>query len=101
MVVTESSISHMEAPSSRHCTTRCFVASKKVRFEHFLTYKLVLKFYYSANWRSVSSHDPLPPNAIYAGNDSDGSAIYVGRSYHENELLPAKVIPSKNVAYSE
>lgn len=37
--------------------------------------------------------------AILAGNDVDGSPIYVGKAYHEGDLIPAKVIPSKNVAY--
>lgn len=54
-----------------------------------------------ADWQAVSAHDALPQHAIYAGNDCDGSAIYVGRAHHEGELLPAKVIPSKNVAYSK
>lgn len=34
-----------------------------------------------------------------AGRDTDGSPIYVGRSAHGADLIPAKVIPSKQVAY--
>lgn len=34
-----------------------------------------------------------------AGNDADGSPIFVGRAYHEGDTIPAKVIPSKNAAY--
>lgn len=37
--------------------------------------------------------------AIIAGNDVDGAPIYVGKAFHEGDLIPAKVIPSKNVAY--
>lgn len=53
------------------------------------------------NWVSsqFTSHGGVPPNAVHAGRDIDGSAIYVGRSYHNGDLLPAKVIPSRNVAY--
>jgi hypothetical protein len=39
------------------------------------------------------------PSAVYGGNDADGSPMYVGRTYHEGDQLPAKVIPSKQAAY--
>lgn len=29
----------------------------------------------------------------------DGCSIYVGRAFHEGDMIPAKVIPDKNVAY--
>lgn len=70
------------------------------------------------NWVHTSAHAPLPPNAVYAGNDTDGSPIYVGRawvlkksiyslnfnylsfsSHHEGDLLVAKVLPTKQVSY--
>lgn len=51
------------------------------------------------SWISATSHSAYQPNAVLAGHDIDGAQIYVGRSYHEGDLLPAKVIPSKNVAY--
>lgn len=54
-----------------------------------------------AQWIHTSSHAPLPPNPIFAGNDSDGSPMYVGRVYHAGEQLPAKVIPSKKIAYGK
>uniref|UniRef100_T1H389 DUF3421 domain-containing protein n=1 Tax=Megaselia scalaris TaxID=36166 RepID=T1H389_MEGSC len=41
----------------------------------------------------------MPPNAFLAGHDSDGTPIYVGRAYHSGDILPAKVVPSKNKAY--
>lgn len=50
-------------------------------------------------WLQSSAHAGIPPNAVYAGNDADGSPIYVGRAFHEGDQLPAKVIPSKQVAY--
>lgn len=37
--------------------------------------------------------------AIRAGRDADGCNIYVGRAFHENDLLPAKVIPDKQLAF--
>lgn len=41
----------------------------------------------------------LPPNPCYVGNDSDGTPIYVGRAFHAGDQLPAKVMPSKQIAY--
>lgn len=41
----------------------------------------------------------MPEGAILCGHDIDGSQIYVGRSWHEGDQLPVKVIPSKRAAY--
>lgn len=38
-------------------------------------------------------------DAVIAGHDIDGSTIYVGRAYHDGDLIPAKVIPTKHAAY--
>lgn len=46
-----------------------------------------------------SAHQGIPPAGVYAGNDQDGSPIYIGRAFHEGDQLPAKVIPSKQAAY--
>ncbi|KAM7342823.1 uncharacterized protein ACRADG_010104 [Cochliomyia hominivorax] len=53
----------------------------------------------ATKWLHSSPYAPLPANAVVGGYDSDGSTIYVGRSYHEGNHLPVKVIPSKKVAY--
>ncbi|KOX67602.1 hypothetical protein WN51_08704, partial [Melipona quadrifasciata] len=50
-------------------------------------------------WLSRSAGQSMPPTAVVGGRDIDGSTIYVGRAYHEGDMLPAKVIPDKNVAY--
>ncbi|XP_020292377.1 natterin-3-like [Pseudomyrmex gracilis] len=50
-------------------------------------------------WVNRTGSQSLPQNAVVGGRDSDGSTIYVGRAYHEGDMLPAKVIPDKNVAY--
>lgn len=36
---------------------------------------------------------------VRGGVDADGAVIYIGRAFHEGDMLPAKVIPDKNVAY--
>jgi len=51
------------------------------------------------HWVPTTAHDPLPADAILAGNEADGSPIFVGKAHHMGETLPAKVIPSKNVAF--
>lgn len=52
-----------------------------------------------ATWVPSSVHSPLPDGAIHAGHDIDGSQIFIGRTWHEGDQLPAKVIPSKGAAY--
>jgi len=50
-------------------------------------------------WVSTTSYEGTPPEAVLAGHDSDGDAIYVGRASHANDILPAKVVPNKHKAY--
>jgi len=41
----------------------------------------------------------VPANAVKAGVDKDGGDVYVGRAFHQGEVLPAKVVPNQNVAF--
>ena len=41
----------------------------------------------------------MPHNGVYAGNDSDGTPIYIGRAFHDGDETPAKLIPSKQACY--
>uniref|UniRef100_U5EST7 Putative cytoplasm n=1 Tax=Corethrella appendiculata TaxID=1370023 RepID=U5EST7_9DIPT len=50
-------------------------------------------------WQSCSTDSSFPTKMVRAGVDSDGSAIYVGRAFHEGDMVPAKVVPSKNCAF--
>ena len=43
--------------------------------------------------------DRMPPYAVYAGIDTDGDIIYVGRAYYNGDWLPAKLIPNKGKAF--
>jgi co-chaperonin GroES (HSP10) len=36
---------------------------------------------------------------VRGGVDADGTVIYVGRAFHEGDMIPAKVMPDKNSAY--
>lgn len=45
------------------------------------------------------SQRSIPPGALRVGTDADGEEIYAGRAPHEGDILPAKVIPSKNACY--
>ncbi|XP_014292735.1 natterin-4 isoform X1 [Halyomorpha halys] len=46
-----------------------------------------------------SSGGQVPPNAVQAGMDQDGGHIYVGRAFHEGDLIPAKVTPRHGCAF--
>ncbi|XP_035917002.1 uncharacterized protein LOC118514324 [Anopheles stephensi] len=50
-------------------------------------------------WQYCNINGPFPPNMVRAGVDCDGEVIYVGRAFHEGDMIPAKVIPTKNVAF--
>lgn len=51
-------------------------------------------------WEQVSSAGFVSSDgAVRAGVDADGSNIFVGRAFHEGDLLPAKVVTDKGVAY--
>lgn len=52
-----------------------------------------------AQWVHCEAYMPAPHGAILAGNDIDGSRIFVGRAYHGSDHLVAKVIPDKQIAY--
>jgi len=41
----------------------------------------------------------LPEGAILAGHDKDGGPLYIGRTFHESDILPAKVVPRHGTAY--
>ena len=51
------------------------------------------------NWVRWSSGINIPTDAVLAGTDTDLSNLYVGRAFHNGDLLPAKVNPSKQCAY--
>lgn len=51
-----------------------------------------------ATWQAATPYT-MPFNAIRGGNDSDGTEIFVGRAHHMGDLIPAKVMPSKQIAY--
>lgn len=50
-------------------------------------------------WQHCNVEGPFPTNMVRAGVDADGSVIFAGRAFHEGEMIPAKVIPSKNACY--
>lgn len=66
--------------------------------EHRLDSYEVLIFERGDTWNSVCGGQ-IPPGAVVGGHDSDGGTIFVGRSHHAGEYLPAKVIPNKRCAY--
>ncbi|CAD7078239.1 unnamed protein product [Hermetia illucens] len=54
---------------------------------------------YAERWITSQIHQGLPPQAVVAGHDSDGATIYVGKTHHAGDVIPGKVIPSKQAFY--
>lgn len=52
-----------------------------------------------SQWIQSTVHSPCPVGAHCAGNDSDGTPMYIGRAFHAGDQLPAKVLPNKQAAY--
>ncbi|PSN42633.1 hypothetical protein C0J52_08684 [Blattella germanica] len=52
----------------------------------------------SHTWRQCS-HGSVPEGAAVCGLDKDGTNIYIGRAFHEGDMLPAKIVPSKGGAF--
>ncbi|XP_073952262.1 uncharacterized protein isoform X2 [Choristoneura fumiferana] len=46
-----------------------------------------------------SRNGSVPPNAVVAGNTSNGEPLYIGRAKHEGSLTPGKVHPSHKNMY--
>ncbi|XP_063699510.1 uncharacterized protein LOC134830077 isoform X2 [Culicoides brevitarsis] len=67
--------------------------------EHSIRSYEVLVAQPRAQWRHSTPQNCYHQHTILGGHDSDGSQIFVGRAFHEGDLIPAKVIPSKQVAY--
>lgn len=44
----------------------------------------------------MPSGSSVPSGAVVGGHDIDYSTIYVGRTYHESDELPCKVVPSRS-----
>jgi hypothetical protein len=41
----------------------------------------------------------VPEGATVCGHDKDGTNLYVGRAFHQGDMLPAKIAPSHGCAY--
>lgn len=76
-----------------------FVREYSMEIENlFVRIDSIMKLGYG--WQPCTAEGPFPHSAaIRAGRDSDGCTIFVGRAFHEGDLLPAKVIPDKQLAY--
>ncbi|XP_044729705.1 uncharacterized protein LOC123293054 [Chrysoperla carnea] len=74
----------------------CYIPYNGEEIPHSDYEVLVLQF---VQWVPTSAHAPFPPYAVRGGVDRDGTDIFVGRAFHEGDLIPAKVIPAKQIAY--
>lgn len=72
---------------------------RKAGYSHFFTGSNLFPILTAYSWSPSSVHSSLPSDALYAGSDSDGTQIFVGRSFFQGDQLPCKIIPNKNAAY--
>lgn len=49
-------------------------------------------------WIDWAVDKGLPPRALYVGSENDGTPIYIGRTWHNNNLAPVKIVPSREIA---
>lgn len=67
---------------------------------YFLTRHCFDHYFAGATWQFINPGTQFPyDKAVRAGRDADGSPLFVGRAFHEGDMLPAKVSPSLNLAY--
>lgn len=68
-------------------------------FLSFICHLYFLILIKGSHWVPSNAYSGVPVGAVVAGHDVDGATIYVGRAFHGGDSIPAKVIPSKKVAY--
>ena len=54
---------------------------------------------FSGHTWKLCCNGAVPQGAAVCGKDKDGSDMYVGRAFHEGDMLPAKIVPKKGGAY--
>lgn len=52
-------------------------------------------YFLGVQWQYCNVNGPFPDRMVRGGIDSDGSVIFVGRAFHEGDMMPCKIIPSK------
>lgn len=98
-----SSFSAVDLKSALKCLPK-FSHPKQViflfGFSKILLIIIIYRYFSGHAWQPCSSSEFISSDdAVRAGRDADGTNIYVGRAFHEGDLLPAKVIPDKAIAY--
>ncbi|KAF6210032.1 hypothetical protein GE061_015787 [Apolygus lucorum] len=54
----------------------------------------------SGTFHWVPSNDgSVPPGAVQAGQDGDGGPLFVGRAFHQGDVIPCKVSVTHGCAY--
>jgi lysophospholipid acyltransferase (LPLAT)-like uncharacterized protein len=62
---------------------------KRIVIDIKLNYLITFSSAYQ--WVTCKSRDPLPLNAVLAGWDYNEKELYIGRFWHDGDVLPAKV----------
>ncbi|KDR19911.1 Natterin-3 [Zootermopsis nevadensis] len=46
-----------------------------------------------------AAYGSVPEGAVHAGYDKDGGRLFVGRTFYESDIMPAKIVPNQGTAY--
>lgn len=50
-----------------------------------------ITFFLGCSWVHCTSDGPFPPNMVRGGIDRDGTPIFIGRAFHEGDMIPGKI----------
>lgn len=81
-------------PGKVHRSHECLYIPFEGNEVRITTYE-VLVVPQRAQWVRTS-FEHFPYDTVNGGHELDGSPVLVGRAYHAGDLIPAKIIPSKN-----
>lgn len=62
---------------------------------HLIAFQQEMTYYKWVRWNGQVG---TPPDALIGGHEEDGTPVYVGRARHLNDILPANIMPEKQMA---
>lgn len=64
----------------------------------FRSRSLTARYHALCHWVPTSGA-AIPQNAVNGGTDSTGETLYIGRTRHEDDIIPGKIVPSHECCY--
>jgi len=82
-----------------HPSHRCMFLPYNGKEERATNYEVLVYKKTPLHWVPTTSKSPVPHDAVIGGKRPDGAPIYVGRAHHDGDMIPCKVIPSRQIGY--